>query len=104
MHDLRGTIRFCPSIKLQQPVMVLIVFLTYQPSCRMRYQNLSLPLSLLVLKENQGPHFAQRPFLYEYLSKYCVFSYVPVYAKYFNCKCNASKILALVVILKFEIK
>ena len=43
-------------------------------------------------------------FLNEYISKNCVFSYVPVYVMYFSCKCNASKILALVVILKFEIK
>ena len=27
-----------------------------------------------------------------------------VYAMYFSCKCNVSKILALVVILKFEMK
>ena len=85
--------------------MVLVFFLTYQPSCRMRYLILSVPLSLLVLKENQGPHFVQRLFFFnEYISKNCVFSYVPVYAMYFSCKCNASKILALVVILKFEIK
>ena len=54
---------FCSSINLEQPVMVLVVFfLTYQLRCAMRYQILSVPLSLLVLKENPGPHFVQRLF------------------------------------------
>ena len=53
---------FCPSINLEQPVMVLVLFLTYQLSCAMRYLILSVSLSLLVLKENQGPHSVQRPF------------------------------------------
>ena len=35
------------------------------------------------------------------LDCYCVFSYVPVYAMYFSCKCNVWKILSLVVILKY---
>ena len=55
-------ITFCPSINLEQPVMVLVLFLTYQLSCGMGYLILSVPLSLLVLKENQGPHFVQRLF------------------------------------------
>ena len=56
-------ITFCSSINLEQPVMVLVLFfLTYQLSCRMRYLILSVPMSLLVLKENPGPHFVQRLF------------------------------------------
>ena len=43
--------------------MVLVFFfLTYQLSCGMRYLILSVPVSLLVLKENPGPHFVQRSF------------------------------------------
>ena len=63
MHDLRG-IKFCPSINLEQPVMVLVLFfLTYQLSCGMRYLILSVHMSLsLVLKENPGTHFVQRLF------------------------------------------
>ena len=56
-------ITFCSSINLEQPVMVLVLFfLTYQLSCGMRYLILSVPMSLLVLKENPGPHFVQRLF------------------------------------------
>ena len=43
-------------------VSVLSFFLTYQPSCGMRYLILSVPMGLLVLKENPGPHFVQRLF------------------------------------------
>ena len=43
--------------------MVLVVFfLTYQLSCGMRYLILSVPISLLVLKENPGPRFVQQLF------------------------------------------
>ena len=43
--------------------MVLVLFfLTYQLSCGMRCLILSVPMSLLVLKENPGPHFVQRLF------------------------------------------
>ena len=42
--------------------MVLALFLTYQPSCGMRYLIVSVPLSLVVLKETPGPHFVQRLF------------------------------------------
>ena len=56
-------ITFCPSINLEQPVMVLVLFfLTYQLSCGMRYLILSVPMSLLVVKENPGSHFVQRFF------------------------------------------
>ena len=42
--------------------MVLVLFfLTYQLSCGRHYLILSVP-SLLVLKENPGPHFVQRLF------------------------------------------
>ena len=56
--------------------MVLVLFfLTYQLSCGMRYLIVSLPMNLLVLKENPGPHFVQRLFfLNEYIFKYYVFS------------------------------
>ena len=54
-------ITFCSSINLEQPVMALaLFFLTYQLSCGMRYLILSVPMSLLVLKENTRPHFVQR--------------------------------------------
>ena len=43
------------------------------------------------------PHFVQRLF---FLTNLSLFSYVSVYAMHFSCKCNVSKILALVVILK----
>ena len=44
--------------------MVLVLFfLTYQLSCGMRFLILSVSMSLLVLKENPGPHFVQRLFL-----------------------------------------
>ena len=57
-------ITFCSSINLEQPVMVLFLFfLTYQLSCRMRYLILSVPRSLLVLKQNPRPNFVQRLFL-----------------------------------------
>ena len=56
-------ITFCPSMNLEQPVMVLFLFfLTYPLSCGMRYLILSVPMSLLILKENPGPHFVQRLF------------------------------------------
>ena len=52
--------------------------------------------------ENLRTHFVQRLFflINTVIFKYCVFSYVPVYAMYFSCKCNVWKILSLVVILK----
>ena len=43
--------------------MILVLFLTYQPSCEMRYLILPVPLSLLVLKENGGSHFCTAAFL-----------------------------------------
>ena len=51
-------ITFRPSINLEQPVMVLGLFLTYQLNGGL----LSVPLSLLLLKDNPGPHFVQRLF------------------------------------------
>ena len=70
-------ITFCSSINLEQPVMVSVLFfLTYQLSCGMRYLILSVPMSLLVLKEeNPGSHFVQRLFfLMNSIFKYYVFS------------------------------
>ena len=95
-------ITFCSSIKLEQAVMVLVVFfLTYQLSCGMRYLILSVPMSLLVLKENPGPHFVQRLFLLMNISLNIMYLVgISVYAMYFSCKCNVSKILAPVVIRK----
>ena len=55
-------ITFCPSIHLEQPVMVLVLFLTYQLSCTNRYFILSVPLSLQVFTENPAPDFVQRLF------------------------------------------
>ena len=56
-------ITFCSSINLKQPVMVLVLFfLTYHLSCGMRYLILSVPMRLLVLKENPWPHFVKRLF------------------------------------------
>ena len=43
-------------------MVLALFFLAYQLSCGMRYLILSVPMSLLVLKENPGPHFVQRLF------------------------------------------
>ena len=48
--------------------------------------------------------FCTAAFLNLYIFKYCAFRYVPVYAMYFSCKCNVSKILALAVNLKLQMK
>ena len=57
------------------------------------------------LKKESRTTFSTAAFLFNYyIFKYCVFSYVPVYAMYFSCKCNVSNILALVVILTFKMK
>ena len=62
MHDLRGN----DILFLNKPGTTSYglspLFLTYQLSCGMRYLILSVPMSLLVLKENPGPHFVQRLF------------------------------------------
>ena len=69
--------------------MVLVLFfLAYQLICGMRYLVLSVPLSLLVLKENPGPHFVQRLFFLMNISLNIMYL---VYAMYFSCKCNVSK-------------
>ena len=95
-------ITFCSSINLEQPVMVLVLFfLTYRLSCGMRYLILSVPMSLLVLKENPGPHFAQRLFFLMNISLNIIYLVgICQYAMYSNCKCNVSKLLAPVVIWK----
>ena len=50
--------------------MVLVLFfLTCELSCGMRYLILSVPMSLLVLKENPGPHFVQRLFFLMNISR-----------------------------------
>ena len=91
-------ITFCPSINLKKPVKVLVLFRTYRLSCEMRYLILSVTLSLLALKENRWWHFVQRLFFLINISLNIV------YALYFSFKFNVSKILALVVILKFEME
>ena len=87
--------------------MVLVLFfLTYQLSCGMRYLILSVPMSLpLVLKENPGKHFVQRLFFLMNVSLSIMYLVgIFLYAMYFSCKFNVSKVLAPVVIRKFEIK
>ena len=78
MHDLRGN--YILSLNKPKPtVMVLVLFLTYQLSCEMRYLILSLPLSLLVLKENRGSHFVQRLFLLINISLNIVYLFMYLY-------------------------
>ena len=61
-------IRFCPSINLEQLVMVLVLFLTYQLRCGMCGLILSVPLSLLALKEKPGKAaFCTAAFLFNIL-------------------------------------
>ena len=76
-----------------------VLSLNKPTTTRMRDLILSVPLSLLVSKGNPGPHFVQRLFCLISIS-YSI-SYISyVYVMYFSCKCNVSKILPLVVILK----
>ena len=63
MHDLRGNyILFLNKPGITTYGLFSFFFFTYQLSCGMRYLILSVPMSLLVLKENPGPHFVQRLF------------------------------------------
>ena len=63
MHDLRGSyILFLNKPGTTSYGLSSLFILTYQLSCGMHYLILSVPMSLLVLKENPGPHFAQRLF------------------------------------------
>ena len=55
-------ITFCPSINLEQPVMVLVLFSHVSAKLRNALPDLSVPMSLLVVKENPGSHFLQRFF------------------------------------------
>ena len=56
-------------------------------------------------KRESSAAFCTAAFLFNYyIFKYHLFSYVSVYALYFSCKYDVSKILTLVVILKFEMK
>ena len=77
--------------------MVLVLFfLTYQLSCRMRYLIL-----FTAFKREYRAAFYTAAFLFnEYIFKYYVFSRYLYNVKYFSCKCNVSKILAPVVIRK----
>ena len=64
MHDLRGNY----ILFLNKPGTISYglssLFFSYvsELSCGMRYLILSVPMGLLVLKENPGPHFVQRLF------------------------------------------
>ena len=53
-------ITFCPSINLEQSVMALVLF-SYLLAAKLRnaLPYFSVPMSLLVVKENSGPHFVQ---------------------------------------------
>ena len=63
MHDVRGNyILFLNKPGTSSYGLSSPFFLTYQLSCGKRYLILSVPMSLLVLKENPGPHFVQRLF------------------------------------------
>ena len=62
MHDLRGNY-ILPLNKRRTTSYGFSSFPTYQLSCEMRYLIFPVPLSLLVLKENPGPHFVQRLFV-----------------------------------------
>ena len=63
MHDIRGNyIVFLNKPGTTSYGLSSLFFVTYQLSCGMRYLILSVPMSLLILKENPGPHFLQRLF------------------------------------------
>ena len=62
MHDLRGNYILFLNKAGTTSYGLSSLFLAYQLSCGMRYLILSVPMSLLVLKENPGPHFVQRLF------------------------------------------
>ena len=102
MRDLRG-ITFCSSINLKQPVVVLVLFLTYK--LRNALPDFVHTTEFTGFKlENQRPHFEDPLFFLITIFKNYVFSYVFVHAMYFSGKCNVLKTLPLVVILKFEMK
>ena len=62
MHDLRGNYILFLNKPGTTSYGLSSLFLAYQLSCGMRYLILSVPMSLLVLIENPGPHFVQRLF------------------------------------------
>ena len=78
MHDLRGNY----ILSLNKPRTTshgLSSFLAYQLSCGIRYLILSVPLSLLVLKENQGPHVVERLFFLINISSNIVYLVMYLY-------------------------
>ena len=99
-------ITFCPSIKLEQPVMVLIFFLLqYHLSYGMRYLILSVLTELRGFKMRIQAAFCIASFYKNVcFFKYFIYSNLSLWAMYFRCKCNVWKILVLVITLKFEIK
>ena len=62
LHDLRGNYILSLNKPRTTSYGLSSFFLTYQLSCGMRYLILSVPMSLLVVKENPGSHFVQRFF------------------------------------------
>ena len=91
-HVIFAEITFCTSVNLEQPVMVLILCLTYQLSCGMHYLILSFKRRI------QANIFVWPPFFLIYVSSRVlgkgllvslnyIFSYVSVYVTYFSFKC-----------------
>ena len=62
MHDLRGNYILFLDKPGTTSYGLSSLFSYVSAKCGMRYLILSVPISLLVLKENLGPHFVQRLF------------------------------------------
>ena len=77
-------ITFCPSNKPRTTSLSSFSYVSTKLRNAPVPDILSVPLSLLVLKESPGPHFVHRLyFVFDwYISKYYVFSHVSVYAMY----------------------
>ena len=70
----------------------------------MRYLIVPVPLTLVVLKETPGPHFVQRLFFLINISLSIMYLVMYLYMLRILAANVVSKILAHVVILKFEMK
>ena len=75
MHDLRG-ITFCPSINLEQPVMVLVLFFSYvSAKLRNALADFIRTYEFTGFKRESRGAFCTAAFLFnEYIFKYYVFS------------------------------
>ena len=75
MHDLRG-ITFCPSINLEQPVMVLVLFFSYvSAKLRNALPDFIRTYEFTAFKRESRGAFCTAAFLFnEYIFKYYVFS------------------------------